>query len=316
MTGSEASPSFRLAYVPGVTPAKWVRIWNERLPDVPLTLVAVPAAEASGLLRDGGADAGLVRLPVDGTDLSAIPLYAETTVVVVPRDHVVTAVDEVSVEDLADELVLHPLDDVLDWQSLPGRPAIERPATTADAVELVAAGVGVVVVPQSLARLHHRKDLTYRPVSDAPESRVALSWPEERTTDQVEDFIGIVRERGRRRDPHAVAVQRGLHDAARLGRFRRRRFRVLVPPVRGRRGRGCQGAAPTGLPGAPRVRTGAAFRHGAASRCHTWAGLITGRIYGVNDVGARPGGLGAEPGAPSGGEGKPSMRTEGVRKSP
>ncbi|MGW5173989.1 LysR substrate-binding domain-containing protein [Streptomyces sp. NPDC004082] len=213
MTGSEASPSFRLAFVPGVTPAKWVRIWNERLPDVPLTLVAVPAAEASGLLRDGGADAGLVRLPVDGTDLSAIPLYAETTVVVVPRDHVVTAVDEVSVEDLADELVLHPLDDVLDWQSLPGRPAIERPATTADAVELVAAGVGVVVVPQSLARLHHRKDLTYRPVSDAPESRVALSWPEERTTDQVEDFIGIVRgrtvnsSRGRPTAPAAAPAQ-------------------------------------------------------------------------------------------------------------
>ncbi|MGW7266081.1 LysR substrate-binding domain-containing protein [Streptomyces sp. NPDC054842] len=213
MTGSEATPSFRLAYVPGVTPAKWVRIWNERLPDVPLTLVAVPAAEASGLLRDGGADAGLVRLPVDGTDLSAIPLYAETTVVVVPRDHIVTAVDEVSVDDLADELVLHPLDDVLDWQKLPGRPANERPATTADAVELVAAGVGVVVVPQSLARLHHRKDLTYRPVADAPESRVALSWPEERTTDQVEDFIGIVRgrtvnsSRGRPTAPAAPSAQ-------------------------------------------------------------------------------------------------------------
>jgi DNA-binding transcriptional LysR family regulator len=190
-----------------------VRIWNERLPDVPLTLVAVPAAEAGTLLRDGGADAGLVRLPVDGTDLSAIPLYAETTVVVVPKDHLVTAVDEVSVEDLADELVLHPLDDVLDWRSLPGRPAIERPATTADAVELVAAGVGVVVVPQSLARLHHRKDLTYRPVSDAPESRVALSWPEERTTDQVEDFIGIVRgrtvnsSRGRPTAPAAAPAQ-------------------------------------------------------------------------------------------------------------
>ena len=168
MTGSEASPSFRLAYVPGVTPTKWVRIWNERLPDVPLTLVAVSAAEASDVLRDGGADAGFVRLPVDRTDLSAIPLYTETTVVVVPKDHVVAAVDEVSAEDLADDIVLHPLDDTLDWERPPGRPAIERPATTADAVELVAAGVGLLVVPQSLARLHHRKDLTYRPVTDAP----------------------------------------------------------------------------------------------------------------------------------------------------
>ena len=195
MTGSEVSPSFRLAYVPGVTPTKWVRIWNERLPEIPLTLVAVSAADAPEVLRGGGADAGFVRLPIDRTDLSAIPLYTETTVVVVPKDHVVAAVDEVSAEDLADDIVLHPLDDTLDWEQPPGRPANERPATTADAVELVAAGVGLLVVPQSLARLHHRKDLTYRPVSDAPESRVALSWPEDRTTDLVEDFIGIVRGR-------------------------------------------------------------------------------------------------------------------------
>ncbi|MFE0187540.1 LysR substrate-binding domain-containing protein [Streptomyces sp. NPDC059008] len=221
MTGSEESPSFRLAYVPGVTPTKWVRIWNERLPDIPLTLIGVPAAEACAVLRGGGADAGFVRLPVDRDDLSAIPLYTEATVVVVPKDHVVAAVDEVSAEDLADEIVLHPLDDTLDWERLPGRPAIERPATTADAIALVAAGVGVLVVPQSLARLHHRKDLTYRPVLDAPASRVALSWPQEETTDLVEDFIGIVRgrtvnsSRGRRPAPAQPKAKRPETGGAR-----------------------------------------------------------------------------------------------------
>ncbi|MGW0767659.1 LysR family substrate-binding domain-containing protein [Streptomyces sp. NPDC002676] len=195
MTGSQETPSFRLAYVPGVTPAKWVRIWNERLPDTPLTLLQVPAAEAPELLRAGEADAGFVRLPVDRSFFSAIPLYTETTVVVVPKDHVITAADEVTLDDLADEVLFHPLDDVFDWDSPPGEPAFERPATTADAIELVAAGVGLLVVPQSLARLYHRKDLTYRPVVDAPESGIALSWPEEATTDLVEDFIGIVRGR-------------------------------------------------------------------------------------------------------------------------
>ncbi|MGW5661419.1 LysR substrate-binding domain-containing protein [Streptomyces sp. NPDC003758] len=195
MTGTDAPPSFRLVYVPGATPAKWARIWNERLPDVPLTLLQVPAAEAPEMLGGGEADAGLVRLPVDRTVFSAIPLYTETTVVVVPKDHVVAAVDEVSCDDLADEVVLHPLDDVLGWERPPGEPAFERPATTEDAVELVAAGVGLLVVPQSLARLYHRRDLTYRPVVDAPQSSVALSWPEDATTDLVEDFIGIVRGR-------------------------------------------------------------------------------------------------------------------------
>ncbi|MFE9312781.1 LysR family transcriptional regulator substrate-binding protein [Streptomyces sp. NPDC006706] len=195
MTGSDASASFRLAYVPGATPAKWVRIWNERLPDVPLDLVQVPAAEAAEVLRGGAADAGIVRLPVDRTYFSAIPLYSETTVVIAPKDHLVTAVDEVSVADLADEVVLHPLDDVLGWERPPGEEAFERPATTGDAVELVAAGVGLLVVPQSLARLHHRRDLTYRPVTDAPQSSIALCWPEEAHTDLVEHFIGIVRGR-------------------------------------------------------------------------------------------------------------------------
>ncbi|MFE9557671.1 LysR family transcriptional regulator substrate-binding protein [Streptomyces sp. NPDC006703] len=196
MTGSQESPSFRLAYVPGVTPSKWVRIWNERLPDVPLTLSTVSAAEAPAVLRGRGADAGFVRLPIDRRDLSAIPLYTETTVVVVPKDHLVAAVEEVSAEELADEIVLHPLDDTLDWERPPGRSALERPATTEDAIELVAAGVGLLVVPQSLARLYHRKDLTYRTVTGVPESRVALSWPEEEVTpDLVEEFIGIVRGR-------------------------------------------------------------------------------------------------------------------------
>nr|WP_223183230.1 MULTISPECIES: LysR family substrate-binding domain-containing protein [unclassified Streptomyces] len=185
-----------MAYVPGVTPAKWVRVWRERLPDVPLGLVQVTPAEAFGALREGTADAGLVRLPVDGDDLSAIPLYTETTVVVVPKDHTLTAAEEVTVEDLAEELVLHPLDDTLGWERPPGLAANERPETTADAIELVAAGVGLLALPQSLARLHHRKDLTYRTLVDVPQSRVALSWP---TTDEapdlVEEFIGIVRGR-------------------------------------------------------------------------------------------------------------------------
>ncbi|MBV2153060.1 LysR family substrate-binding domain-containing protein [Kitasatospora sp. SUK 42] len=193
----QVNPSFRLAYVPGVTPGKWARVWGERLPDVPLDLLAVAAADGERTLREGTADAGLVRLPVDKDVLSAIPLYTETTVVVFPKDHWLAAAEEVTLGDLAEDVVFHPLDDTLGWaaDALPGRPAISRPETTADAIELVAANVGVLLVPQSLARLHHRRDLTYRPVVEAPQSQVALSWPQERTTDLVEEFIGIVRGR-------------------------------------------------------------------------------------------------------------------------
>ena len=186
---------FRLGYVPGVTPAKWSRIWAERLPRVPLELVQVAAAEAPDLVRRTELDAALLRLPIDRTGLHAIPLYVEQTVVVVPKDHLVTAADELATDDLADELMLHPMDDVLDWAHPPGRLIDDRPARTGDAVELVAMGTGLLVVPQSLARLHHRKDLTYRPLTGVPESQVALSWRENDDRELVEHLIGIVRGR-------------------------------------------------------------------------------------------------------------------------
>ncbi|MER7113491.1 LysR family transcriptional regulator substrate-binding protein [Saccharomonospora azurea] len=237
-------PSFTLAYVPGVTPDKWVRKWHERMPAVPLTLVQVTPADAADTVRDREADAVLLRLPTDRTGLHAIPLYTETTVVVVPKDHLVAAADEVTLDDLADDIVLHPLDDTLDWEQPPGRPAIERPATTAAAIELVAAGVGLLVVPQSLARLHHRRDLVHRPVTDAPQSRVALSWLEDETTDLMEQFIGIVRgrtvnsTRGRPQDPATTERTRTpatSKEPKDTGRSHRTRHPRSGGPKRGRR---------------------------------------------------------------------------------
>lgn len=196
-TGQDAParPVFRLAFAPGVTPAKWVGVWRDRLPDVPLTLVPVDVTDRGATLRSGEVDAGLLRLPLEQDGLSVIPLYTEIPVVVVPVDHAIAAFDEVSVLDLADEVFLHPQDDLLEWDTTPGKPGLERPETTAGAIELVAAGIGVVVVPQSVARLHHRKDLTYRPVTGAPSSRIGFVWVEENMTDLVEEFIGIVRGR-------------------------------------------------------------------------------------------------------------------------
>lgn len=186
---------FRLAYAPGVTPAKWAGVWAQRVREVPLRLVQTPTPEALSLLRSGDLEAAFVRLPADRESLHVIPLYIETTVVVVPKEHAIAAVDELELADLADEDVLEPLDDTLEWTARPGEPSLLRPETTAEAVELVASEAGVLLVPQSLARLHHRKDLTYRPVTDAPRSQVGLAWLEAETTDLMEELIGIVRGR-------------------------------------------------------------------------------------------------------------------------
>lgn len=192
---SSSLPSLTLGYVPGGTPAKWARNWEERHPEVPLRLCAVAAAEAAGAVRDGTVDVALLRIPTDTSGLAVIPLYEETTVAVVPTDHLLTAADAITAADLDGEPILFPRDHVVAWADTPGAPVEHRPETTADAVELVAAGAGALIVPQSLARLYHRKDLAYRPITDAPACPVALAVPEGPQSALLEDFIGIVRGR-------------------------------------------------------------------------------------------------------------------------
>lgn len=192
-----AETVFRVALVPGVNPDRWLRVWQERLADVPVQLVHSTPAEAVEALRDGSADVALVRLPVAGDELSVIPLYTEATVVVVPKDHLVTAADdEIDALDLADETLIVPLDDTLGWVDPPGSAFVGGVVeTTSDAVDLVAAGVGVLVVPQSIGRLHQRRGLTVRTVREAPGSSIGLAWVTDRYDDLTEEFIGIVRGR-------------------------------------------------------------------------------------------------------------------------
>lgn len=206
--------SLTLGYVPGGTPAKWARIWAQRHPEVPLTLRAVAAADAAAEVRAGTVDVALLRLPADTSALAVIPLYEETTVAVVPTDHLLSAADEVTSADLDGEPILLPLDDVVAWTDAPGISINHRPETTEDAIELVAAGIGALIVPQSLARLYHRRDLTYRPIADAPTCLVALAFPEGPQSALVEEFTGIVRGRkpGSSRGPAQQAPKRTARE--------------------------------------------------------------------------------------------------------
>ena len=187
---------FVLGAIPGATPGGWIDAWNERMPQTKLELRPIAVAIQRASLLDDGLDAALVRLPIDRDDLSVITLYDETAVVVCSADSHLTAVDELGLEDLAGEILIVPQDDVLGLEA-PGTdsPSFAPPEDTEQAIATVAAGVGIVVVPMSLARLHRRKDISYRPLRDVPASTVALAWPTERTTPAVEAFVGIVRGR-------------------------------------------------------------------------------------------------------------------------
>lgn len=177
-----APKRLRIAFVPGVTVSKWTRIWEERFPTIALDVDAIAAADQEAVLRNGSADVSFVRFPIDTDGLSAIPLYSEVPVVIAPKEHAISAFDEVTLADLAEEQ----REDDSDLDNVTG------------AIELVAAGGGVVIVPHSIARLYARKDLIYRPVTDADPTRVALAWRTDGATDEVEEFIGVVRGRSER----------------------------------------------------------------------------------------------------------------------
>lgn len=232
--------SLTLGYVPGGTPAKWARIWAERHPEVPLTLRTVAAADAAAAVRAGTVDVALLRLPTDTSALSVIPLYEETTVAVVPTEHLLSAADHVTAADLDGEPILLPLDDVVAWLDAPGDPVDHRPETTEDAIELVAAGMGVLIVPQSLARLYHRRDLTYRPIADAPTCTVALAFADGSQSALVEEFTGIVR--GRKPGSSRGAAQPAPKRTAREKTLAKQAARaaagkVARTPGRAKRGR-------------------------------------------------------------------------------
>lgn len=162
--------------VPGVTPDRWVRGWRDRFPRDPLRVVPLPTGSTAAVLDDG-VDLAFLRLPVGGDPetLHVIPLWEETPVVAAARDHPVKLFDTVTTADLAGE------DEHDGWGD--------------DVLDLVAAGHGIVRMPQSVLRATGRRDLVGRPISDAEPTRIGLVWRREAGSPRVDEFIGVVRGR-------------------------------------------------------------------------------------------------------------------------
>ncbi|HBX79879.1 MAG: LysR substrate-binding domain-containing protein [Propionibacteriaceae bacterium] len=180
-------PHLRVGYVPGVTLTKWRTVWSDRFPRIPLEIVEVEQPDQRQVLVDEVVDVCFVRLPLDTDGLHRIPLYEELPVAWVSKDHVVAAVDEVSLGDLADEDV--------------------RTEVTTFHVDLVALGEAVLHVPMSIARTQSRRDLVYRPITDAPSTTIAIAWRQDDGNELIEEFIGVVR--GRTANSSRTAQARG-----------------------------------------------------------------------------------------------------------
>jgi DNA-binding transcriptional LysR family regulator len=164
---------FVIGVVTGVTPDRWVRVWRERLPDVPLRII--PVDDVREALRSG-VEMVFARLPLPGPDdLHTIPLWDETPVVVAAKSHPVKLFDAVTEADIADE-ELYP-----GWDE--------------GVIDIVAAGHGIARMPQSVFRASGRRDVVARPISDGEATRVGLVWLRTTSGELVDEFIGIVRGR-------------------------------------------------------------------------------------------------------------------------
>ncbi|MFT3875907.1 MAG: LysR substrate-binding domain-containing protein [Propioniciclava sp.] len=167
--------ALRVGFVPGVTLRKWRTIWEERFRRVDLDVVEVPQNEQRRMLDAGEADLCFVRLPLDTDGLHLIPLYEEIPVAWTSKDHAIAAVDDLALDDLDGEVVLTEV--------------------TPDALQQAAFADAVLVVPMSIARTHSRRDLIYRPITDAPTTRIGLAWRVDDDNPWIDEFIGVVRGR-------------------------------------------------------------------------------------------------------------------------
>lgn len=218
--GSSRAPSLRVGYVPGVTLTKWRQVWSQRFPKQPLAVVEVARPSQRQVLDAGEVDLCFVRLPILSDGLHVIRLYDEVPVVVVPKDHPVAAFDDITCADLAGETMLDP--------------------ESADALDRVAWGAGLVRLPHSVARAGSRRDLVYRPITDAAPTTIAVAWGVDDPHPLIEEFIGIVRGRtvNSSRTAQARAAQgTGVPAPPAAGPTRRAGSRP-APSSRSRRTRG------------------------------------------------------------------------------
>jgi len=182
--------TFTIVFPLGVTVGKWTRVFEQRHPEVQLVVTRVADAEQRDAIETGGADMAFVREPVDTDGLHLIPLYAEDIVVAMHHEHLLTLEKKLHLADLDDQ------------------PRIDGVPSEA-MFRSIAAGDGIAVVPQSVAKALRRKDVVAMTLEDAEPSRVGLAWPRDAQHELVDEFIGIVRGRTAHssRNPDVAAAQ-------------------------------------------------------------------------------------------------------------
>lgn len=204
----------RLGFARGIAPSKWAERWRKAT-GAPLELV--PIDVAFGRDPERGPDtsvAATVDMMIERTLPGQVPpgvsgsagtrhgirLYRESLGLVVPREHELAERESVTLDDLAFVRLLDHGEHAQEWPAAAqwDDPAW-RPAGVADALELVAAGSGAVLMPRPLARhLTSKKQHAILSLADAanvPTTTVWATWDVTRDAADMQQLAGILRGR-------------------------------------------------------------------------------------------------------------------------
>ena len=157
---AEPLPAFRVLFVPGVTPTKWARIWNERMRRQRLELRPASSADAIAALRDGTGDAAFLR------DVAPTRNSAPSGCMTSSRWwwHPVTICSRRSARMRRSAPTNWP-PRICSTGRMPRRSNSWRPASASRHM------------PQSVARALSRRDVIARPLRDAAATTISLVWP-------------------------------------------------------------------------------------------------------------------------------------------
>ncbi|HLI34416.1 MAG TPA: LysR substrate-binding domain-containing protein [Terriglobia bacterium] len=179
-----------------------LRLFRERFPRVELVLRELGPAAQFQLLREGQLHAGFVRSRVDDPALAQIRLFEEPLMAALPSRHPGAGRESVCLRDLArDPFVIFPralgtgfYDQIVSLCGQAGfSPHVVQEANEMQTiVSLVAAGIGVAIVPASISNLR-MKGVSYVHIS-RPLARTAMTvaWRRDDASPALKAFLQII----------------------------------------------------------------------------------------------------------------------------
>jgi DNA-binding transcriptional LysR family regulator len=190
---------------------------RERHPDVAVELREFGFDEPSAGLVSGWADVALTRPPFSGDGLELEAVLTEPLLVAVRAGHPLTSVERVRVEDVLAEPIVVGRSADRRWQAhwtlealRGGRPApiSMRTSSHTEEIDVVAAGVGLMVTPAASARFTPHPGVAYLAVEGLPRSVLAAGWRVGEDGPLVRSVLELLRET-KARHPELVAVIEG-----------------------------------------------------------------------------------------------------------